>query len=485
MSISDTESVAKATTPKTKTAPIGVIGLKTSSGKIEEEFLYDLQWPDAGKIYQEMASNDAIVGGCLYLIETLVRRARWHTKPASNQSSDIEAAEFLESCMHDMSESWDAFICEALSMLPYGFSFHEIVYKTRRGPLERDKKFRSKYSDGRIGWQDLPVRSQATLSEWITDEATGDVTHFRQDPSLVGSQAPTQDIPLEGNLLFRTKATRGNPEGWSILRRAYRSWYFKRYIEELEGIGIERNLAGIPVLAPPPDVPLFDPNNEEMVEMLNWAQELIDGLRQDRNHGIIIPNTDWQLKLLGVDGAGRNIDTDTVIRRHESRIAMSMLADVVVMGGDRTGSFALAETKQSLLTHSIQALVNGIADTLNNTAVPTLFQLNNWQLEEYPKIVADDLLPVTIKDVALLLRCFKIDITKDPTLFNYLLTLIQAPELSEQQFNELMDAQSTGQTTGEEPGTDPEADPGAEPMPEGDENDPVDNELSMTDSHNV
>ena len=478
------ENVSKATTPKAKTSPIGVVGLKTSSGKIEEEFIYDLQWPDAGRIYQEMSYNDAVVGGCLYLIETLIRQARWRTEPASKEAGDLEAAEFLESCMNDMSETWDAFICEALSMLPYGFSFHEIVYKTRRGPTERDKKFRSKYTDGRIGWQDLTVRSQATLSEWIADETTGDITHFRQDPSLVGSQAPMQDIPLEGNLLFRTKATRGNPEGWSILRRAYRSWYFKRYIEELEGIGIERNLAGIPVLAPPPDTPLFDPNNKEMRDMLAWAQELIDGLRQDRNHGIIIPNTDWELKLLGVDGAGRSIDTDTVIRRHENRIAMSMLADVVLMGGDRTGSFALAETKQSLLMSSLQAIINSIADTLNQDAVPTLFLLNNWQLEKYPKIVADDLQPVTIKDVALLLRCFKIDVTRDPTLFNYLLSLIQAPEMSEETFNEFMAAQGGGNTGGDAGGdTDPEADPEGDPLDE--PHDPIDNTLSMTDSHNT
>ena len=468
-----------SSTPKAKTSPVGVVGLKTASGKVDEEFLANLQWPDAGKVYQEMMSNDAVVGGCLYLIETMIRRANWHAKPASNEVRDVEAAEFLESCMHDMSSTWDSFICEALSMLPYGFSFHEIVYKVRRGPAERDKKFHSKYSDGRIGWQDMPVRSQATLSEWIFDETTGLATHFRQDPSLVGSQAPTQDIPLEGNLLFRTKATRGNPEGWSILRRAYRSWYFKRYIEELEGIGIERNLAGIPVLAPPPDVPLFDPNNEEMVKMMGWAQELIDGLRQDRNHGIIIPSTAWEIKLLGVEGAGRSIDTDTVIRRHENRIAMSMLSDVVLMGGDRTGSFALAETKQSLLMHSLQAIINSIADTLNATAVPTLFLLNNWQLESYPKIVADDLLPVTIKDVALLLRCFKIDVTKDPTLFNYLLSLIQAPELDEAQFNALLAAQVDNSDNTDNTGS------GVDQQEEEVPHDSAENELSMTDSHNV
>lgn len=33
-----------------------------------------------------------------------------------------------------------------------------------------------------------------------------------------------------------------DPEGKSILRNAYRSWYFKKRIQEIEGIGIEATL---------------------------------------------------------------------------------------------------------------------------------------------------------------------------------------------------------------------------------------------------
>ena len=124
-------------------------------------------------------------------------------------------------------------------------------------------------------------------------------------------------------------------------------------------------MAGIPVLAPPPDVNLFDDNNEEMVKMLEWATQLVNELRQDRNHGIVLPNTEWELKLLGSEGSSKSMDTDTIIRRHEARMAMSMLSDVLILGGDRTGSFALAETKQGLFVQSLQALINSIADTLN------------------------------------------------------------------------------------------------------------------------
>lgn len=438
--------VAKASTPKAKQNPVGIIGMKTSSGKVVEEFLDELQWPDAGKIYQEMASNDAVVGGCLYIIETLARRADWHVEPASQEAGDIEAAEFLESCMHDMvGQPWDDFVCDALSMLTYGFSFHEIVYKVRRGPQEKNPKFKSNYTDGRIGWQQLPIRSQASLDEWEIDQQTGQIISFIQDPGIVGLNAQKQNIPLEGNLLFKTRANRGNPEGWSLLRRAYRSWYFKRYIEELEGIGIERGLAGIPVLSPPPDVPLFDKDNEEMVQMLAWAQDLVAGLRQDKEHGIILPNTDWELKLLGTEGSHQSLDTDKIIRRHEYRIASSMLSDLILVGADATGSFSLAETKQSMLVGSLQAIIGAIAATLNSQAVPALFQLNNWQLEKLPRIVASNIEQPSPSDVALILRSLKVDVARSPKLLNYLLQIIQAPELTAEEYAEFIAQQAAAE----------------------------------------
>lgn len=470
------ESIEKASKPKAKTSPLGIVGLRTASGKIEEEFLDDLRWPEAGKVYQEMASNDAVVGGCLYIIETMVRRANWHVEPATQDAGDVEAAEFLESCMFDLSDqTWDAFICDVLSMLTYGFSFHEIVYKVRRGPAEKDPKFRSNYTDGKIGWQSLAIRSQASLDEWEIDEKTGKIMSFVQDPGIVGSSANKQKIPIEGNLLFTTKANRGNPEGWSLLRRAYRSWYFKRYIEELEGIGIERGLAGIPVLSPPPDVPLFDKENKEMSEMLDWSIKLVDELRQDRNHGIVLPSTDWKLELLGTNSNKASIDTDKIIRRHEYRIASSMLSDLILVGSDASGSFALAETKQGMLISSLQAIINSIAATLNSQAVPLLFQLNNWQLEKLPVIVAENLEQPNPSDVALILRSLKVDVAKSPKLFNYLMKIIQAPALTSEEYEAFLAAQQSNETgTGNE-GTEP-----TEPADD-DFQDTTENDLKQSD----
>jgi hypothetical protein len=122
----------------------------------------------------------------------------------------------------------------------------------RRGPDATSSKFRSKHNDGLIGWQKIPIRAQSTLYGWEF-APDGDVKAFIQEaPPNYGQTT----IPLSRGLLFRTEVTRDNPEGRSLLRNAYRPWYFKKRMEEIEGIGVERDLAGLPVITPPKAVAL-------------------------------------------------------------------------------------------------------------------------------------------------------------------------------------------------------------------------------------
>ncbi len=53
---------------------------------------------------------------------------------------------------------------------------------------------------------------------------------------------------------FVTTPLKNSPEGRSILRNAYTSYYRKEKIEEIEAIGIERDLAGLPIKWVPPEI---------------------------------------------------------------------------------------------------------------------------------------------------------------------------------------------------------------------------------------
>lgn len=141
---------------------IGRIGQRRYGGTIYEEFLHELRGTRGIEVYREMSENDDVVGAILFAIEMLVRQCDWNVEPGGDAAKDKEAAEFVESCMHDMQDTWTDTISEILSFLTYGWSFHEIVYKRRMGNT-KNPTTKSKYTDGLIGWKKLPIRAQETL----------------------------------------------------------------------------------------------------------------------------------------------------------------------------------------------------------------------------------------------------------------------------------------------------------------------------------
>lgn len=420
---------------------LGTTGLRRYGPYVYEEFLPELRWPWAGKIYQEMADNDPVIGAILYLAEMLIRGTSWNVEPASRSKEDIEAAEFLESCMHDMDTSWANTICEILSMLTYGFSFHEEVYKVRRGPDEKNGRYKSKYSDGRIGWRRLPVRAQTSLHEWEFNKE-GDVTAFIQcaEPDFKIIR-----IPMSKGLLFRTRISRDNPEGKSLLRNAYRPWFFKKHFEEIEGIGIERDLAGFPVLTSPEDLDLWNDDDERMVALRARAEELVASVRRDSEEGVLLP-AGWKLELLS-SGSGRQINIGETIDRYDNRIAITMLSDIILIGNNKTGSFALADTKQSMLAGALQAQLQNIADVFNSKAVPDLFSYNDFPgITGLPKIEPGQIQTPSLKELSLILRAMGLNIAGDIELQKYLRRILGMPDLDDDTFERVYSNQGAEET---------------------------------------
>lgn len=416
---------------------LGNTGLERYAGFVADEFLQELRFPRAAKVYKEMADNDPVVGAILYTAEMLIRNVDWYVEPASDSPADKEAAEFLESCMHDMSQSWAATINEILSMFTYGFSCHELVYKIRRGENESNPKYHSKYSDGRIGWRKIPVRAQSTLHEWEFDD-DGVVT------AMIQCAPPRFDmvrIPMDKCLLFRTRVNKDNPEGKSLLRNAYRPWYFKKRIEEIEAIGIERDLAGLPTLTAPEGIDLWNDDIPEMAALRANAENLVANIRRDATEGILLPHG-WDFKLASTGGS-RQFDTNAIIGRYDNRIAITMLSDIVLIGGEKTGSFALASAKQSMLATALEAQLWNIADVFNQDAVPKLFALNHFpDITALPTIVPGQVESPDIKELSLLLRAMGLDISKDLTLQNHLRKIASLPKLSDKDFKEIYATQN-------------------------------------------
>lgn len=360
---------------KKLTDELGSVGLVRYGrrGLVYEEPLIELTGDAGRRAFREMSLNDDTVGGMLFAIETRIRKIAWRV-----EGPDHELNEFVESCMHDMSSSWNSVVVEILSMLVYGWSWHEVVYKRRMGSSSDPKK-RSKFTDGMYGWRKIPIRSQHTLFEWIWDEEGG----LQGMTQIAPPKYVPVDIPINRSLLFRTTAHANNPEGRSILRTAYRSWYFKKRIQDIEGIGVERDLAGLPVIY----------RTGEIAKQYDTElREIVTSIRNDDQAGVLLPlardeNGNKLLEFSLVSSAGKKLlEPSTIIARYDHAIARSILADFILLGSQSVGSFALSESKVNLFADALDAILESIASVFNMHAIPRLLAINGMQVEIPPKL---------------------------------------------------------------------------------------------------
>ncbi len=341
-----------------------------------------------------MASNDPVVGAMLFAVKQLVRQVEWSVAPATGAAVDATQAEatrdFVRGALfEDMSHTWQDALGESLSMLTYGWAYLELVYKRRLGD-ERDPSRRSRFTDGRIGWRKWSLRGQETLDQWQFDEADGIQGLWQVPPAGQAGGRARVLIPIEKALLFRTISERNNPEGLSVLRTAYRSWYFKRRIEEIEGIGIERDLAGLPVLkAPEKGINPWDASDPKALVIKDAAERLIRNIKRDEQEGVFLP-FGWELSLL-TTGGRRNFDTTAILERYDTRIAMSLLADFILLGHQQVGSWALSSDKTRLFAVALGAILDAITTVVNRHAIPRLLALNGLPVILAPTLQHGDL----------------------------------------------------------------------------------------------
>lgn len=382
---------------------VGATGLRRFSGFIYEEFLQELTGWKGVAVYKEMAMNDPTVSAVLFAITMLCRSVTWRVEGASTTDpDDLEAKDFLESCMNDMSHTFVDTVVEIFSMLKYGYSFHEIVYKRRCGDA-LDPSMRSQFTDGRIGWRKLPIRSQDTVYRWQFDDHGG----IQGMEQLAPPHYYHTTIPIEKALLFRTTIDKNNPEGISALRGAYRPWYMKKNIENIEAIGIERDLAGLPMAYVPPEILSANASTQQR-QILAAVKELTINVRRNNQEGIVFPmdrddkgNLRYDFKLLS-SGGNRQFDTNAVINRYDQRIAMTLLADFVLLGQENSKGFgqgSLAGNKMNLFTTAIVSFLDIVADVLNRFAVPRLFQLNDFKISKYPQIKHGEIGNVNLQEL--------------------------------------------------------------------------------------
>ena len=342
---------------------VGVTGLKHIGGLIREEYLNAIKnWSTECKLYLEMR-DDPIVGALLDAIKLPLQAASFDVQPATGGSTnDQAAADWLWETMNKMDgQTWNSHVEDALECLDFGFALSEIVLDKR--------------ADGRLWLKNLDPRGQESLLRWGYDPANPDklASFVQSDPNY----GKSYDIPINKCVHFKYKGRKGNPQGHSVLRALYRPYKFARNLEDLEGIGVERDVGGMPVA--------------KMTEENFEGQDLIDlkaalkGLRKDEEVYLIVPPG---VELEPWSGGNKIYDVNVVIDRWHKIMLMRFFAQFIILGMGNVGTQALVKGSQDFFSLVLEAVQRYLLETWNLQLVPYLFRFNTWSgLSGYPEIV--------------------------------------------------------------------------------------------------
>ena len=411
---------------------LGIAGDNTHNGQIRaDEFLPELRGKRAIRKYREMRDNDSTIGAVMYATEQVLRDVDIKVMPANDTPAAKREADFVESIFKDMDHTLDDHVSEALSSLTFGFAWFEVVYKRRSG-----QKTGSKYSDGRMGVRKIASRAPWTISKFEVDQKTGDVLGVHQEGSGYNN---TNYIPCRKSLYYRTTAINNDPSGRSILRNAYTSYEYLNNLQSIEAIAVERELAGIPVARIPSEYLSPDATSAQSGFLANLQQILRDVKFNEQGY-IVLPSDTYpdsngsptntrlvDVELMASNGK-RNIDIDPIVKRYQHDIARSVLSEFLMLGGGNTGSYALSKSKTDLFLRALESYIQAIVDVLNKQLVERLWELNGLNYDLMPTIVAGDVAPHDLREIAAFLRNLNganIDVSSHPEVIQDLMDIAE------------------------------------------------------------
>jgi hypothetical protein len=380
----------------------GTTGLKQYGGWVVEEFLPRLQGRQGVLVYREIVDNSSVHGAIKFAIESLLRQVEWRVEPSGDSPEAREQAEFVEGALDDMSHTFEDLLVEILSHLWYGWSYHEIVYKLRRGPDASSSAARSKFDDGKVGWRKLPIRSQDTLDRWEFDPADNGVRGMWQMDPYTGGRA---FIPIEKALLFRAGVHKSNPEGRSIFRNSILDHFKLKRISDIEAVGIERDMTGLLDMQVPMEILTASAGSVE-AQIRSELERMLATVKRDEREFVMRPTevdqdgkpTGYKLQLLATGGR-RQIDTTEVKNYYVRRILQTVLFQFLELGQE-TGSWSLASSMTKLSSVALGAVMDSITAVLNRFAIPRLMDLNGVPSDLHPHIVHGDIESPPLDEVA-------------------------------------------------------------------------------------
>lgn len=349
------------------------------SGTVWSNFLREEYNPElvgqAGLIkYERMSKSDAAVRSALRAVKTPILGATWFVQPAHNDPLSVEIARFVSRNLTQyMTYQWSQVLWEALLMLNYGHYLFELVWDFRDVTTDSG-------TSRKVVLKKMAPRHPLDITQWGFDvhggprfiEVFGPPTGALSGVGFTSSSpfgGESVAIPIEKLAIFTFDWEGGDLRGISVLRSAYKHWFFRENLYKIDAIQKERHGIGIPIIK----LPAGFTNNDRTL-----AHELGANLRTNEKAHVVLP-PNWELMFAKLEG--QPVDALESADHHMKMIYQNVLAQAIVAGT----SGGAAKEGMELFYKSTRYIADIVRGVMNKYVIPKLV-LANWPVDEFPEL---------------------------------------------------------------------------------------------------
>lgn len=328
---------------------------------------------------------DPTVAGSLSFLRSVINRNFSIVPHKDATASEKRLTEALNDSLSDLPYTMKQMVNNFLDLLTHGYSLNEVTLKR---------------VDGKLVFNSISPISSTTISKFVFEQ--GRLKKVILDPApndgLIEQAHSGEQIEIEGEklLLIRNDPSQDFPLGHSLLHGAWSSYKAKKIAQEYSIIGIAKRLSGVLKISVPSEYItkyLSDPNSDEAI-YLEQLLHSADMLHSGRSSHLMIPSDifdggirQFEVSTIGGDNASGASEVTETIDQLDKAIQISLQTVVLALGGssESSGSFALSDSKNQMLTQYVEHIQATIADAFRDT-LKLAFEANGMSTARLPHV---------------------------------------------------------------------------------------------------
>jgi hypothetical protein len=371
----------------------GVPGFSLAGGYIvTQETNNALLGSQKWKTASELIANVSIIAASLRFSLSMVARPNWRAEPVNDTAEAKQYAEFVESVLDGIDTSWTRIVRRSAMYRFHGFNMQEWTAKNR--------------DDGKIGIASVKPRPVHTIIRWDLDDS-GEIRGVVQRDPVDGKEIY---LPRQKLVYLCDDMMTDNPEGIGLFRHLVDPAQQLRQYLNIEIMGFERDLSGIPIGRAPVSqlnamVTAGKFTREQADKMVRDLQNFVNMRVKKPTTGLVLDSEpfrgktadgesvsalrEWDLDLL--TGNSQSMEAiGNAIRRLQFDMALVLGTEQMLVGREGSGSRALSEDKSRNLYLMANSALADMRETYDRDLISPLWAMNGLPEEMKPRLATED-----------------------------------------------------------------------------------------------